>query len=174
MDDAANLYCRGRQVLGKINRDIQPFVTQAIYNILQDYAQCSADPDEQSVLTRHRICRRNELSATNIPQRQAYVFEVEQLDQAEKSSSAATRRPIISAVPPINMSPHPSRPARTKAAPQHDSNSSSGLLPLAIAAQLRGLRLPGSSKIRPRRNCRRNWMNAMPRRNTDNPRATCR
>lgn len=33
--------------------------------------------------TRHRVYRRNELSAANIAKRQAYLFEVEQLDQAE-------------------------------------------------------------------------------------------
>ena len=82
MDDAANHYLRERQILGEIDRNIQPLGTQQVYNILQDPAQCTADPDEQRALTRHRVYRRNELRDANISKRQAYFFEVEQLDQA--------------------------------------------------------------------------------------------
>ena len=34
MDDAANHYLRQRQILGKIDRNIQPLGTQQVYNIL--------------------------------------------------------------------------------------------------------------------------------------------
>ena len=83
MDTAANHHLRERQALGEIDRNIQPLGTQQVYHILQDGEQCNADPDEQRALTRHRAYRRNELSATNISKRQAYLFEIEQLEQAE-------------------------------------------------------------------------------------------
>lgn len=83
MDDAANRYLRERQVLGEIDRNVRPLGSQQVYNILQNSEQCAADPDDQRVYTRHRAYRRNELSAANISKRQAYLFEVEQLDQAE-------------------------------------------------------------------------------------------
>jgi hypothetical protein len=83
IDNAANRHLRERQILGEIDRNIQPLGTQQVYNILQDPTHCTADLDEQRALTRHRVYRRNELSDTNIPKRQAYLFEIEQLDQAE-------------------------------------------------------------------------------------------
>ena len=83
MDDAANSYLRERQILGEIDSNVRPLGSQQVYNILQDPEQCAADPDDQRAYTRHRVYRRNELSAANISKRQAYLFEVEQLDQAE-------------------------------------------------------------------------------------------
>lgn len=83
MDDAANRQLRERHILGEIDRNIQPLGTQQVYNILQDPVQCTADPDEQRALTRHRLYRRNELSDAKISKRQADLFEIEQLDQAE-------------------------------------------------------------------------------------------
>lgn len=83
MDNAANRYLRERQVLGEIDQNIRPLGVQQVYNILQDSEQCAADPEDQRVYTRHRVYRRNELSAANIAKRQAYLFEVEQLEQAE-------------------------------------------------------------------------------------------
>lgn len=55
MGDAANRHLRERQILGEIDRNIQPLGTPQVYDILQDPAQCSADPDEQRALTRHRV-----------------------------------------------------------------------------------------------------------------------
>jgi hypothetical protein len=83
MDNAANRYLRERQVLREIDQNIRPLGVQQVYNILQDSEQCAADPEDQRAYTRHRVYRRNELSASNIAKRQAYLFEVEELDQAE-------------------------------------------------------------------------------------------
>lgn len=83
MNDAANRHLRERQVLGEIDHNIRPLGAQQVYNVLQDPEQCAADVDDQRAYTRHRVYRRNELSAANISNRQAYLFEVEQLDQAE-------------------------------------------------------------------------------------------
>jgi hypothetical protein len=76
-------YLRERQILGEIDSNVRPLGSQQVYNILQDPEQCAADPDDQRAYTRHRVYRRNELSAANISKRQAYLFEVEQLDRAE-------------------------------------------------------------------------------------------
>jgi hypothetical protein len=54
-----------------------------VYNILQDSEQCAADLEDQRAYTRHRIYRRYELNTANIAKRQAYLFKIEQLNQAE-------------------------------------------------------------------------------------------